>query len=151
MNAELIETVIALVLAGIVFLICFFAFHLGGKSKKERFIEKAAAAGCIAKGVAVKAETRVADTDDHNRVTSPAATWVTYEYMVSGKKYNLALRFEGRCLSGGYPQDVTFYYDKRNPQKALTGTEQSRLHEKQGRWVATIILTILVYKLAKMM
>lgn len=149
MNIELISTIIALVFAGIVFLICFFAFHLGGKSKNQRFIDKAIAVGHCAKGVIVDKKITSGDRDEKNHIIRYDHIWVTYEYVVSGNKYHVTNCYELHYTTHDYPLEVTVYYDGKKPSKAITSVNHSEKQYKINRYVLAIFLTILAYKLMK--
>ncbi len=110
----------------IVFIYGILRWVILGKSRAQRFIEKAQRNGCSAEAVCVK-------TKDLHRSTNRDIYRIVkkkYEYMVNGEKYYITLKFESGVMKTP-PYCITVYYDKRKPKKAVYAYEGSRERQVQ--------------------
>lgn len=123
---------------------------MGGNARQDRFIDKAKQNGCVTTGVCVDTEYLPGDINGDNLTERSAMMKVKYEYRVDGMKYYKYLRFQDiGCDLLDYPEQITIFYDKRNPRKTLSRMEFSASSRKQsgclgaiGIWfVITAILT----------
>lgn len=104
----------------IVFIYGILRWVIWGKSRAQRFIEKAQKNGCKAEAVCVKTKDLHKSTNrDIYRIVKKK-----YEYMVNGQKYYITLKFESGVMKNP-PYYITVYYDKRRPKKAVYAMKEA--------------------------
>ena len=108
----------------IVFIYGILRWVIWGKSRAQRFIEKAQKNGCKATGTLVKTKSVRKSTNYEGILIEKNV----YEYVVGNRKYYITLKFESGVMKNP-PYYITVYYDKRRPKKAVYAYEGSR--EKQ--------------------
>lgn len=104
-------------------------------TRTTRLKEKAERDGTIVTATAIKKFYR--ENDDETRTVG---THVIYEYVVDGKKYRRKLYF----ADDDYPLDITIYYDKSNPRKAIDGGDVSTEGQVANGCATTLIVPIII-------
>lgn len=147
MNAEMLQSLIMIGCGAVVFIYCLIRFCIKGKSKNQRFIEKAKADGCNVQGRCVGTKRRKYYNFSKENQGDNTGTKVTYEYKVSGKTYYKSCIFENRFHGASYPDTVRVYYAKHNPKKSVIEAEASKEKQMQGGCLLTVVITICAMKL----
>lgn len=153
--SEKMQVGIAVGCGFIVFVFSYIKVFLYGKSRKQRFIEKAKEKGNVTYGTCV--DTKLSLGTD--KAGSPDALRfdtliVKYEYVVNGKKYYKKLRFQSPGMASiDFPYKVKVYYDPKRPRKAVCKREASVGRQRQNGCLLTILYTIattrIVYEIIK--
>lgn len=124
--SEELEGFIILASGIVVFIYGLLNWIINGKTRAQKFIEKAQKNGCKAEAVCVKTKDLHKSTNrDIYRIVKKK-----YEYMVNGQKYYITLKFESGVMKNP-PYYITVYYDKRRPKKAVYAYEGSRERQVQ--------------------
>lgn len=146
--AENLAFGIALSMAVLVGILCLYKLVIKGKTKKQKFIEKAEEMGCYTQGKFVDFKVIMGAEDSKSASFRYDTYIVKYEYVVEGKKYYKKMPFsaDGR-LVGSYPLIVTVYYDSRKPSKAFCKEEATKTKQVRGGCLTTIFFTILTLAL----
>ncbi len=105
----------------IVFIYGILRWVIWGKSRAQRFIEKAQKNGCKATGTLVKTKSVRKSTNYEGILIEKNV----YEYVVGNRKYDIVLSFESSATKTP-PNYITVYYDPKNPKKAVYAGKGSR-------------------------
>lgn len=124
--SEELEGFIILASGIVVFIYGLLNWIIHGKTRVQKFIEKAQKDGCEAEAVCVK--TKDLYESPHRDIYRIVKN--KYEYMVNGQKYYITLKFESGVMKNP-PYYITVYYDKRRPKKAVYAYEGSRERQVQ--------------------
>jgi len=132
-----------------VWVYCFIFVFLKGKSRKQKFADRAREQGHYVTGESIEAKfirgSRRPIGSDHSHIR-PHRWKVTYRYVVRGMKYKKKLELHGGdCyVSRTYPRKVTVCYDPRNPKKAVCLEELSGVNEA-GCLVTAIVPFVIAF------
>ena len=109
------------------------------KTGKQRFIEKAKAAGNCTRGEYEDSEVSLGVADSNNSHFRNDTLIVKYRYTVDGLVYHKALPFQspGRA-SIDFPSSVEVYYDPQNPKKAFCPEEATQAHQRRSGCLLSI-------------
>lgn len=127
----------------------FFSILLAGyirlffkrKTRKDKFIEKAKAAGHCATGIVVKNKIAFGNDESGNSYFRNDRMKVVYEYKVGGKAYRKKLVFQSPgMVSVQYPYQIDVYYNPKNPAKGVCKEEISE--DRSGSCLGTILLAV---------
>ena len=122
--------VITFLIYAAVFLYCFIFVYWKGKSRKQKFIERAKQQGNVTTGTKISAKVYQGDASAKS-YNARSNTWVViYGYMVDGVEYKRKVKFDGGLgiPKANYPVQVNVCYDPRRPKKALCVEEVSRVN-----------------------
>ena len=105
----------------VVFIYGLLKWIINGKTRDQKFIEKAQKNGCNAQAELVDSwYLRESTHNDCNHIEK-----AKYEYKVAGKTYYKTYKFE--CgVTRSLPYNITMYYSKHNPKKVVPGWKNSR-------------------------
>jgi len=133
------------------FVYCFIFVYWKGKSRKQKFIERAKQQGNVTTGTKISAKVYQGDASAKS-YNARSNTWVViYGYMVDGVEYKRKVKFDGGLgiPKANYPVQVNVCYDPRRPKKALCVEEVSRVNY-EGCLITMIVPFLigqLVYRL----
>lgn len=140
---------IVLVIGFIMIIATYYKFVIKGvKTSSIRIYEKAEKNNWITTGTAISQSYYM------ERDNNPQKYRVKYEYFVDGKKYFKTYTFEEEARGPVYPDQVTLYYDKKNPRKAYMKGTKHYLELKQrsvGCLMCIVIPAVLLGILAKIL
>ncbi len=144
---ESMRAKIALILATVTLVVGYFKIFLRGKSKKQKFIEKAKAEGNYTTGKCVDSK-RIRGNKDSSTVEYRYDSYnVKYEYSVNGIIYSKKMIFQSPGMVGvRYPYEVTVYYNPKKPQKGICKEEAGKGEQRTAGCFGTIVITILVFE-----
>ena len=120
----------------IVFIYGILRWVIWGKSRAQRFIEKAKRNGCKASGTLVKTKSVRESTNYEGTLIEKNV----YEYVVGGRKYDMVLSFES-SVTKTPPNYITVYYDPKNPKKAVYAGKGSRSKQVESGCGFTALAT----------
>jgi hypothetical protein len=114
-----------LVFCGIaVFIVTNVGLRNFDKGRKKKFHQNAIRNKCIVQAVKIKEHSIIEDRSETVDTYRTAKNRAVYEYYVKGHRYRKKVTFvdttSSVCTS---PNMLQLYYDKRNPQYALTDEE----------------------------
>ena len=119
---------IVLVIGFLTIIASYYKFCIKGvKTKNIRIYERAEKNNWITTGTAIS-HTYIQEDDNHLEKYR-----VNYEYFVDGKKYLKTITFEADYRDPGftYPDQVTLYYNKRNPHTVFMEGAKGYLQGRQ--------------------
>lgn len=142
---EELIVVFSLIVAGIVCRKYYVNCVKNGKSRKQKFIEKAKINGNFTSGKFVDVKIILADRDSSNPRMRSESRKVKYSYVVNGVEYFKYMTFQnvGR-VSVDYPFDVTVYYNPNNPKNAVCPEEATNAIHMQNGCLVTIFIFCLI-------
>ena len=152
MSEEMINLIPGI--AGIlVFIFCYFRLILFGKSRKQKFVEKAKENGNFVEGVFVDVKISRGSNDISSEKFGNDIYVVKYEYCVDGAKYLKKLRFNtGGSMTESYPAKIMVYYNPNNPKKAIAGNEATAVQQKKSGCLTSFVVTgIVVWSLIRLL
>ena len=120
----------------IVFIYGILRWVIWGKSRAQRFIEKAQKNGCKATGTLVKTKSVRKSTNYEGILIEKNV----YEYVVGNRKYDIVLSFESSATKTP-PNYITVYYDPKNPKKAVYAGKGSRSKQVKNGCGFTVLAT----------
>ena len=136
MGAALILTVI--------FAVFFIRCQKKRKTGRQRFIEKAGAAGNCTLGTCEDYKLRLGVEESGSLHTRSDTMKVTYRYTVGGRAYRKRLAFQSPGKNSvDFPSTVRVYYDPRNPRRAVCPEEATWAHRRQTGCLLSIAATFL--------
>ena len=114
------------------------------KTGKQRFIEKAKAAGNCTEGEYEDAKVHLGvDGSDNSHFRSDTLV-VKYRYTVDGRVYRKSMPFQSPGKAGiDFPSYVQVYYDPRDPKKAVCPEEATWAHQHRSGCLVSIAGTLL--------
>lgn len=140
------------ILCGIVVCIyCLDHVFLHGKSRNQRFVEKAKKLGCQTKGRSIA--TKIQPGNAYSGAKSDdrfPKLYVTYEYWVDGKRYITELYYiwyPGELSLYSDTDEITIYYDKNRPSKCVSAGEATKQEQQKNGCVLTIFITLCTIKI----
>lgn len=123
-----IALVVAVILGGI-----YYKSRMSGGTKKHKLLETAKRKGNVTTAVFIDSELLVANRDGESLRSRTRKLQARYEYRVNGVSYMKTLYF---INTGGVglscPNQVTVYYDARNPKNAVCAEETSEYTKRQS-------------------
>lgn len=151
MSEEMINLIPGIV-GILVFIFCYFRLILFGKSRKQKFVEKAKENGNFVEGVFVDFRISRGSHESKNDAFGEDDYIVKYEYCVDGMKYYKKLRFNsGGSMTKCYPSKIMVYYNPNNPKKAIAGNEATAVQQKKSGCLTSFVVTgIVVWSLIRL-
>ena len=124
--SEELEGFIILTSGFVVFVYGLLKWIINGKTRAQKFIEKAQKNGCTAQAEIVDSwYLRESTHNNGNHIEKRK-----YEYRVAGKTYYKIYKFE--CgVTRIPPYSITLYYSKHNPKKVVPGWKNTRQAQVQ--------------------
>lgn len=100
-------------------LACLLRRIPGKTSPRQRFIDKARENGCYTTASRVGISIKHGDHSSGDPAKRHDMGYCVFRYTVDGKSYekNVAI-WSKSLMGGGYPYEVTMYYDPKKPKKA---------------------------------
>lgn len=142
MSEEIIMS-IALIIAGIVGFVTYKK-KIGGKTKKQKFIEKAARAGHFTTGHYESSKVILGAEGSSNVKYREDKLKVKYKYEINGIAYYKSMIFQSTGRVGtNFPSEVKVYYDPSNPKNAVCPEEATKAKQVRSGCFVTIGVTIL--------
>lgn len=140
--------VISLAAGAIVFVMSFIKVFLMGRSRKQKFIDKAQAKGHYQTATLIDSVSVCGNPDANSSYYRHDRMKCIYEYKVNGVSYKKKLTFRSQgTISIRYPYVITIYYDPRHPSKGVCKEEATPGAQQTAGCCGTIVyaaLTIIV-------
>lgn len=136
---EEVIVVIALVVAAIVARINYVQKVSGGKTKKQKLVDKAKAAGTVTVGHCVDSRLNFGDRGNSDADLANDSVVVKYIYTVNGRDYYKTMQYRNNgSLRKDHPINVYIYYDAGNPKKAVCQEEVTAMANVRSGCLTTI-------------
>ncbi len=145
--SEDMKMIIAAGVGFVVFVFCYFKIFWHGRSREQKFIEKAKEQGNFVEGNFVDYKISLGNESSKSARLRYDSYIVKYEYIVEGKKYykKLVFRTKGN-MRANYPYTITVYYDPKKPHKGVAGNQATNQVQKTRGCLVTVIITLVVIR-----
>lgn len=125
----------------IVFLYCLVFVVIKGKSRNQKFIEKAKERGCVTTAQFKDSKVVRGDPAERGSLGMDQYT-IIYQYFVNGIEYKKVMKYVTVEIAPHYPTEIEIYYDASNPKRSVTPSEATIADQRSHGCLITFLATL---------